>query len=389
MTSMPTPDAKDLDVLRLVRRHLHRHPEVGHQEHRSAAAIERFLAGFGLTTFRPAPTSVATVVPSAGSAPAVGFRAELDALPVIDATGTDYASTSPGVSHACGHDGHSALLVALARRLAVRPPADAVLLVFQQAEETTPSGARQVISGITEHLGRQPDEFFGFHLWPDLPQGTLGVADGPVFASVAGLTITVIGHAGRVHGTGCDDGSADALDAGTRFHRRILHTWRGRHPRPGAPSTVTIGRLDAGDRPNRIATLCRLEGTVRALTAAEESAAHALLAQLGAEVAGETGTQVDVNLTTGIRPPVINTPAAADRVRAAAHSTDVTCRRHPDRPVGVSDDFGWYTAQRPGALVLIGCGRHGQTTDLHDPRFDFDEEALLPALATAERLARR
>jgi amidohydrolase len=376
----------ELEFLRRVRRAIHRRPELGHQEIRTANLIERTLRLFDLDPFRPATTSVAVVAGPSGLRPAVGLRADIDALPIDERTGAPYASRNRGVMHACGHDGHTATLLALARRLAAEPPDQAVLLVFQQAEEADPSGAPLVIDGIPESL--MPAEFYGFHLWPELAHGVVGVRPGSVLAAVAGLVVTVSGDTGRVHGTWCDAESADALAAGVALYQDIRETWPGRHLAGDQASTVTVGQLTGGNAPNRVATSCLLRGAIRSLSWAEEKKAVREVTEMAARIREQTGAQFDIDVRSGIRPPVSNDPDAVAKVRTACRAAGVDCLDYPEGTVGVSDDFGWFTAGRPGAYLFVGCGSKDLPVDLHQPDFDFDEAALLPVVAVADRIAR-
>lgn len=174
----------ELDFARRVRRAIHRRPELGHAERRTASYVERLLRQIGLNPFRPAPTSVAVVVGPDGVAPTIGFRADMDAIPDRDAIGASYVSRNPGVMHACGHDAHTAALFTLARRLAATSCPASVLLVFQQAEETYPSGAPMVIEALPGNL--VPREIFACHVWPELPAGVVGARAGTMMASVPG-----------------------------------------------------------------------------------------------------------------------------------------------------------------------------------------------------------
>jgi amidohydrolase len=379
-------DDSELTFLRCVRRAVHRRPELGHQEHRTAAFVERILARLGLAPFRPAPTSVAAVVGVRSAAPAIGFRADLDALPISEATNAPYASRNPGVMHACGHDGHTAALLTLARRLATDPlRRRPVLLVFQQAEEGVPSGAPKVLQALPRSL--RPPEFFGFHLWPELPVGTVGTRPGPMLASVAGITIEVSGRAGRAHGTMSGAGGVDALAVAVRLYTELNAAAPGRILAEGRPAALGIGQLEAGREPNLVPTHGVLRGSLRALSWSSQDTAVARLRQLVAAVAADTGAQIDLLVESGIRPPVWNAVESVARLRAACEHLAVRCLEYPDRPLGVSDDFGWYLDGGLGALFLLGCAAGESHPDLHTPLFDFDEHALLTAVDVLEVLA--
>lgn len=387
-------DPAELDFVRRVRRAIHRHPEVGHHERRTANYVERFLRRLGLKPFRPAPTSVAAIVGSAAAKPSVGFRADMDGIPVREATGAPYASRAAGVMHACGHDGHTAALLALARRLATDAASASsagldhrsFMLIFQQAEETFPSGAPMVIDGLPDQL--RPAEVFAFHLWPELPKHTIGVRDGTLMASVAGLSFDVHGEEGRPGGTAADAGGTDAIAAAIELYSRLA-PGTGRQLDDYAPTAVSLGLINGGDGPNRVATHCRIEGTLRALSWEDQDQAVNTIESTAKAVEADTGARIDTHVRSGIRPPVRNSAASVKRVRDTCERMNIEHRSYPTRPAGVSEDFGWYLDHAEGAMFLLGCAEDDDHPDLHHPRFDFNEEVLLTAVEIFHDLAVR
>lgn len=384
-------DPAELDFVRRVRRTIHRHPEVGHHERRTANYVERLLRRMDLKPFRPAPTSIAALVGTAGEKPSVGFRADMDAIPVREATGAPYASRTAGVMHACGHDGHTAALLGLARRLATDAASaswniGSVLLIFQQAEETCPSGAPIVIDGLPDHL--RPAEIFAFHLWPELPKHTIGVRDGTLMASVAGLSFDIHGRVGRPGGTAADAGGTDAIAAAIELYSRLA-PGTGRQLDDYAPTAVSLGLINGGDGPNRVATHCRIEGTLRALSWEDQDRAVNAIDSTAKAVEADTRARIDTHVRSGIRPPVRNSAASVRRVRETCARLNIECRSYPARPAGVSEDFGWYLDHAEGAMLLLGCADTDDHPDLHSPRFDFDEEVPLTAVEIFHDLAVR
>ncbi len=377
----------DLTFVRRVRRAIHRRPELQHDERRTANLVERILVRLGLEPFRPASTSVATVVGAYDKQSAIGFRADLDALQITEVTGAEYASRNPGLMHACGHDGHAAGLLALARRLVAGPAlSEPTLLVFQQAEEGHPSGAPQVLQGLRGHL--LPREFIGFHLWPELPAGVIGIRPGALLASVAGVTIDVSGSVGRVHGTTFGQDAVDALATGHEMYTALSSMWPDRQPTDQQPVSLNIGRFEAGHEPNRVPTRCLMTGTLRALSWTEQDQAFEAIRETAARIEASRGARVQANFEPGIRPPVRNAPASVSRVRALCGNLGIDCRTYPEHPVGVSDDFGWYLNDSQGAMFFLGCAGTGGSADLHSPTFDFDESVLLNYVDVAAELAR-
>lgn len=289
--------------------------------------------------------------------------------------------------HACGHDGHAAGLLALARRLVAGPTlSEPALLVFQQAEEGHPSGAPRVLRGLPGYL--LPPEFIGFHLWPELPAGVIGLRSGALFTSVAGVTIHVSGSTGRVHGTTFGKDAVDGLAIGHEIYTALSSMWSGRHPTDYQPVSLNIGRFEAGDEPNRVPTQCLMRGTLRALSWAEQDRAFEMIRETAAQIEGSRDARVHASFESGIRPPVRNAAASVSRVRAACGHLGIDCRVYPEHPVGVSDDFGWYLDDSKGVLFFLGCAAMGGSPDLHTPTFDFDESVLLNYVDVAAELAR-
>jgi amidohydrolase len=314
----------------------------------------------------------------------LGFRCDLDAIAGQENTGRPYASRNAGVMHACGHDGHLATGLGLARRLAGAPPRSvSVLLLFQQAEESYPSGAPLVLAGLPMEL--VPEEYLALHLWPELPAGTVGVRPGAVLASVAGLTVRVAGMPGRVHGTRCSIDAVDALSVGVRLYSQLSSWWPGRHPVRDRPVSLTVGRLTGGAAPNQVPQECIVEATLRALSWSDERRAIEELRAYLAEEQTASGARISLSVESGIRPPVINSPATVRQVVQACVRSGVPYRDYPVEPVGVSDDFGWMTQHTPGALAFLGCGG---PADLHSPEFDFDESVLVSGIDLVEAVVR-
>ncbi|MGH3568735.1 MAG: M20 metallopeptidase family protein [Pseudonocardia sp.] len=389
MTPELEPAMSDLELLRWIRRTMHRWPELGHEEHRTSAFLEGVLGGFGLRFSRPAPTSLAVSLGPSGR-PTVAFRADLDAIARTEETGLSFASERPGVMHACGHDGHTAALVVLARRLARRQPIDPVLLIFQQAEEVHPSGARRVIEGLGP--GAWPaEQIYGLHLWPELPEVTIGLRTGAFMPGISGVTATFRALQGRSHGTQVDAGAGDALNAVNRFcHMVELVVPAGRCPTSEQPVVVHVGMAQAGEAPNQPAASGSVRATMRWLDHDARVRYEKDLRQIAEDVTAETGVAVDVCIENDVRPLVHNAALAVNNVASACERVGLNvAANYPRVPLGVSDDFGCYLEHVPGALFLVGCGTGNDQADLHDTKFDFREEALLPVVDVLELLARQ
>jgi amidohydrolase len=379
-----------LSSIRMARRFLHQYPEIGHEEWCTATYIETFLRDLGTySIFRPAPTSVAALIGPEGGKLLI-FRADIDGLPIHEDANIPYKSQRAGFMHACGHDGHTAALLGVAKMLSEfrEQLRLRVMLLFQQAEERHPSGAPAVIEGLRGRMGEelQSATYFGFHLWPGLPHAVVGLRPGPLMASVAGITITLTGGQDS-------DSAADALRAAVVVYQALSPLLYDRVVTVARPASLGLGRLEAGDLPQTIATKAILRGSLRALDSQVEAKAVSMMWELAGPVAENEKVALDIRVETGIRPPVSNDRDVIDQLRLLCDRVGISRLDHPSGPLGVSEDFGWYQAIGPGAYFLVGTGRTDLEPGLHSPTFDFDETALLVpitllvGLATEERIS--
>src|SRR4051794_5307707 len=241
------------------RRHLHRHPEVSFEEHETSAWIAERLEEFGLPVERPTETSVLARLGS--GSPVVALRADIDALPIHEESGVDFASQRPGAMHACGHDGHTAMLLGAARELTRQEVAGEVRFIFQHAEELAPGGARELVqAGVMEGV----DFVYGCHLWSPLEVGRVAAVPGPFMAAADFFRIVLTGrggHAALPH-TAVDTVvcAADLVGALQRVVARRID--------PLQPAVVTVGSLHAGEAPNVIPGTAELTGTARSFSPA-------------------------------------------------------------------------------------------------------------------------
>jgi amidohydrolase len=341
------------------RRHLHRHPELSFSEHGTAAFVADTLAGFGLEVERPTATSVMARL--GGGGPVVALRADIDALPVTEESGVEFASETPGRMHACGHDGHTAMLLGAARVLSERGvAAGEVRFLFQHGEELAPGGARDMVAaGVMAGV----DFVYGCHLWAPLELGRVAAVPGPFMAAADFFRITITGrggHAGLPH-TAVDTIAAAAEVVGSLQHvvaRRID---------PLEPAVVTIGSLHAGDAPNVIPGRAELTGTARSFDAAVRERIPRLIEEIGRGVCAAHGAEFALDYTFGYR-PVVNDEHAAALVRSVAGEALVDLD-----PIMGGDDFSAFQAEAPGCYAFIGAG--GEYPH-HHPRFRIDERAL-------------
>jgi hippurate hydrolase len=358
------------------RRALHRIPELDNQLPQTCAYVRAVLEALPCQVSSPIPGSVCAFF-DAGKPETAAFRADLDALPVTEATGLPYASEHPGVMHACGHDGHAAMVLTLAGRVAdqlASLPRN-VLLLFQPAEETT-GGARLLCqTGILEryHVTR----IFGLHLWPGLAQGTIASRPGPLMARSNEVTVTVTGKS--VHLSRANEGR-DALTAGVDYLQRAYAMIDGLPPEE--PRVLRFGKMTSGTVRNAVSGQTVLEGSLRTYREDTFRFCAQRLRAIGEAVAAETGCGVDVHLNEGY-PAVWNHEALYREVcRQLGPDAPLTL----DAPALAAEDFSFYQQQVPGVFFFLGTGN---TPELHAPDFTFDDEDILPrGAAFLERLSR-
>lgn len=354
------------------RRALHQIPELDRELPQTLAYVRGVLEELPCTIFSPTPGSVCAFF-DAGKEETVAFRADMDALPVEEETGLPYASRHPGKMHACGHDGHTAMLLDLARRAAERKdqlPRN-VLAVFQPAEETT-GGAKDLCqSGVFEaHHVRC---VFGMHLWPDLPAGVIASRKKELMSRSCEVSVTVTGKSSHI--AKAEEGR-DALAAGVAFYRRAVALEQSLPPE--VFRLLKFGRMDSGTVRNAVSGKTLLLGSLRAFQDEVFFALRDGLVQIGQAVAEETGCQVTVHTNDGY-PAVWNPEDLYDQVRACG-----VAFQELEKPVMISEDFSWYQRHLPGLFFFLGCG---PAPALHADNFTFDEAILAKGSAFWKALA--
>ena len=347
------------------RRALHMIPELDDQLPETVAYVRAALEPLGCEITSPIPGSVCAWF-DGGHGETVALRADMDALPVTECTGLPFASTHPGIMHACGHDGHTAMALAAAEYTAehIRELPRNVLILFQPAEETTGGAKGLCDTGILErHNVRR---VFGLHLWPELPAGQVFCRPGPMMARSGEVTVTVTGQS--VHISKYREGR-DALAAGAEFLRRA-YAIADELPRR-EPLILRFGHMTSGTVRNAVSGHTRLEGTVRTYEENVFTACRRALTDMGQALAAETGCDVDVHLSEGY-PAVWNNETLYEAVCAALGDS---APAYLDTPALATDDFSFYQQRVPGLYLFLGVG---QTPALHAPDFTFDDEGVLP-----------
>ncbi len=364
-------DAELSERIIAMRRDLHRHPELSWQEVRTANKVCEVLDRLGIT-YRSgvAETGIVAEIPGKATGPIVALRADMDALPVHEETGLEFSSVHDGVMHACGHDGHTSMLLGAAELLVRDDDLPApVRLIFQPAEEEG-AGAKAMIQegaldGVAAIFGGHVDRHYGL--------GTIVAHEGAVNASTDGFRIEIRGtggHAARPHE------SVDAVVVGSLLVMAI-QTIVSREVNPAHPSVVTVGRFDAGTASNVIAGHAVLEGTVRAQDPDVRSHLIASLKRIAESVARLHDADAKVTVTAGT-PAVINPPDMVEIARAAASRVVGEENIVPlHTPNMGGEDFAYYMQEIPGCYVRFGAvatGREGFPA--HSSKFDFDEGVL-------------
>jgi amidohydrolase len=367
------------EVIRLYR-HFHQYPELGFKEFRTAEFIESYLADLGLDPFRSAGTGVAAVLDSGKPGPTLMLRADMDALPVTEATGLEFASKNPGVMHACGHDAHMAMLLTAARVLADHRTLlkGKIKLVFQPNEEA--AGAVYMIEeGIMENP--KVDAAMGIHIWSQLPSGQVGISAGTVMGGLDVFRLTITGKGGH---TGYPHKAVDPVIAAAGVIQGVQAV-QTREMDARDPVVIMFGRLSAGEKANIIPEQVDLEGTIRFLTALPENSP-------------DNPTQKFIRIcqhiceahlcTCNIDIDHENIPLVNDDLMVQmARQTAVTVFGSPDAVTSsryiASEDFSEFSSRVPGVFMFLGCADPSKGTDVshHHPAFAIDESVLTKGVA--------
>lgn len=354
--------------MREIRRDLHRHPELSWEESRTQTVIQAELDRLGIP-WKAVRTGVVATMAGPDGVPAVALRADMDALPVHEETGLPFSSETPGVMHACGHDGHTSMVLGAAAILKGKDLPAPVRLLFQPAEERG-EGARALIEGgALDGVGM----IFGGHVDRHYETGTLVITEGPVNASTDEFVVEIEGQDG--HGARPHE-SVDAIVVGSLMVM-ALQTIVSREVDPARPSVVSVGTFQAGSAPNVIAGRARLSGTIRAQHPQVRAQLAASITRIAKSVGQLHGAGVEVRIIEGT-PPVVNPPDAAFLAKQAAGLVVPSDRILPLRVANMGgEDFAYFQQKVPGCYIRFGATPPGKTGfPAHSSRFDFDEDAL-------------
>ena len=363
-----------------LRRDLHRHPELAFEEHRTAALVADKLATWGYEVHTGlGGTGVVGVLRRGGGSRCLGLRADMDALPVHEESGVAWASQRPGLMHACGHDGHTAMLLSAARHLAEHGGFDGTLvLIFQPAEEGGGGALRMMADGLFERF--PCDAVFAMHNMPGVPQGRLVLREGAAMASSDYATITLTGVGG--HG-GMPQHSADPVVAAASLVM-ALQTVVSRNIDPTQTAVVTIGTLKAGIAANVIPESASMSLSVRSFSAAVREQLRQRITDLVTLHVQGYGGSVEIEYQQGY-PVVVNSEAeTAFALQVAQQLVGAERTISPFGPVTGSEDFAYFLQHRPGCFLRLGNGEGGAM--LHNAKYDFNDGNLTVGAAYWTRL---
>lgn len=373
-----------------LRHDLHAHPELAFEERRTADLVARHLEEAGIEVHRGlATTGVVGVLRNGASTRAIGLRADMDALPIQEQNLFPHRSRHEGRMHACGHDGHTAMLLAAAEYLAASRDFDGtVYFIFQPAEETV-GGARVMIEeGLFERFPMQA--VYGMHNWPGLPAGQFAVHTGPVMACSDQFDIAIRGHG--AHAAFPHQGRDPTLAGAALVQALQGIVSRNLDPLDAAVLSITRFHADGGAY-NVIPERAELRGTVRAFRPEVQDQVEAAMERICAGIGAAHGVQVNFTYQRGY-PPTVNDPNEAARCRAVLEALVGAENVRSDlKPSMGAEDFAYMLKERPGCYVWIGNGSGEGGCMLHNPRYDFNDE-LLPLGASywvrlTQRLLRR
>lgn len=382
----------DLERYVTLRRHLHGMPELGYEEHQTAAVIREELSRLGIEHVCGVEGAATATVAVLGDQrkPCVALRADIDALPIVEQTGLPYVSRHDGRMHACGHDGHIATLLAAAsvlRSIHDELPV-CVKLLFQPAEEGGAGGRALTEAGVLDgRIGPKVSAIFGLHGWPGLPVGTVATRPGPLLAATDTFEVRFVGRGG--HGAfphWCRDPIVPACEAVLN-----LQQVASRDRDPTDPVVVTVGMIHAGTATNVIPDEAILRGTARTLQPETRRLVRASIERRCQGIARAAGCEALVRYDEGY-PATINDPAMTDFVAETARMTLGTNRFFlAERPSMGGEDFAYYLEHVPGCLFMVGLIPEGRDDypALHSDRFDFNDEAIATGATMFVELARR
>jgi len=368
------------EKLTQLRHNFHQHPELGFQEHRTKSVVAAHLSELGLEVHQGA--GVVGVLKAGSGNRSIGLRADMDALPINETSAHGYVSKTPGVMHACGHDGHTTMLLGAAELLAKDPDFDGTVVFLFQPNEEHGLGAQAMINeGV---LDKHPiQEVYAIHNFPGAPVGQLSTRTGQICASESLFEITIVGQGGHAS---MPHVGVDAITVGAELVS-TLQTIVARKLAPGAGAVVSVTEFETDGQRNVLPGKASLKGDVRARVPADRDAIQALMRQIVTGVAATHGVQIEMSFNTEFIETIntaLPTQAAIEAGEACGLETIANCAA-----MSFSEDFAHFCAAVPGCFMLLGngeSGSHGQP--LHASDYDFNDELLTIGASYWQQLVR-
>ena len=360
------------DEIYAIRRHFHRYPELSFKEFNTAETISEHLDKLGISHKKGVGKTGVVGEITFGPGPTIALRADMDALPIQEENNLDYKSLNDGVMHACGHDGHMAILLGAANALSKNSKLKkgTVRFIFQPAEEGLGGAKYMIEDGCLDKV----DEIYGLHLWNYQLYGEVGIKDGPVMASADLFDIEVSGKGG--HGA-TPQGTVDAIVVASNLVT-MLQTIVSRNTNPLESTVLSIGKIKGGHNFNIISDKVHMSGTTRAYTEENRTMIKQRMKEVIEGVSKSFGADIKLNYKDGY-PPTVNHSSQVEKVLEAASSVVASGAKNPYLSMG-GEDFSYYLQNKPGCFFFVGSAPNENeilSTPHHCSHFNIDERALL------------
>jgi hippurate hydrolase len=354
------------------RRHIHAHPELAFEETQTAAFVAEKLRSFGIDVVEGiAGTGVVGTLQRGGGNRSIGLRADLDALPIVEANDFEHRSTQPGVMHACGHDGHTTMLLGAAAYLAASDTfRGTVHFIFQPAEENEGGARAMVEAGLFEQFPMEA--VYGMHNIPGIPVGEFAVKPGPMMAAFDIFDITVRGRGGHA---AIPQQTVDPVLIGTKIVE-ALQTLVAREINPQEPAVLSVTQFHGGDAYNVIPDQVSISGCTRCFSTRVQAQFEQSIERVACGIASGFGAEIEFSYERRY-PPTVNSPTETESAAEAAIAVSgATAVNRAPKPSMGSEDFAYMLQEKPGCYIWIGNGDGEGSCMIHNPGYDFNDEIL-------------
>ena len=354
------------------RRHIHAHPELAFEETQTAAFVAEKLRSFGIDVVEGiAGTGVVGTLQRGGGNRSIGLRADLDALPIVEANDFEHRSTQPGVMHACGHDGHTTMLLGAAAYLAASDTfSGTVHFIFQPAEENEGGARAMVEAGLFEQFPMEA--VYGMHNIPGIPVGEFAVKPGPMMAAFDIFDITVRGRGGHA---AIPQQTVDPVLIGTKIVE-ALQTLVAREINPQEPAVLSVTQFHGGDAYNVIPDQVSISGCTRCFSTRVQAQFEQSIERVACGIASGFGAEIEFSYERRY-PPTVNSPTETESAAEAAIAVSgATAVNRAPKPSMGSEDFAYMLQEKPGCYIWIGNGDGEGSCMIHNPGYDFNDEIL-------------